>query len=143
MRALLDVNIIIALLDPAHSLHSKAHAWWDKNASLGWASCALSENGVVRIMAGSYSNQTSFSATEIVHLLDTFVSETDHEFWPDEISLRDKKIFEIDRILRSHQVTDLYLLALAARHGGRLVTLDRGISLSPVRIAKPENLLVL
>jgi len=62
MRALLDVNIVIALLDPAHSLHNKAHAWWDKHASLGWASCPISENGVVRIMAGpSYSSLTSFS----------------------------------------------------------------------------------
>lgn len=144
MRALLDVNIVIALLDPAHSLHNKAHAWWDNHVSLGWASCPISENGVVRIMAGSsYSSQTSFSAAEIVHLLETFVSKSDHEFWPDNISLRDEKIFAVDRILRSHQLTDLYLLALAAKHDGRLVTFDQGISLSPVRIAKPENLLVL
>jgi len=116
MRALLDVNIVIALLDPAHSLHNKAHAWWDNHVRLGWASCPISENGVVRIMAGSsYSSQTSFSAAEIVHLLETFVSKSDHEFWPENISLRDEKIFAVDRILRSHQLTDLYLLALAAK----------------------------
>ena len=144
MRALLDVNIVIALLDPAHSLHHKAHAWWDNHAALGWASCPISENGVVRIMAGSsYSSQTHFSAAEIVHLLETFASKSDHEFWPDDISLRDEKIFSMDRVLRSHQLTDLYLLALAANHHGRLVTFDQGISLSSVRIAKPENLLIL
>ena len=144
MRALLDVNVIIALLDPDHTFHDRAHAWWKEHANLGWASCPLSENGVVRIMAGSsYSSQTSFSAATIVNLLKNFASQNDHEFWTDDISLRDEKIFAIDRVLRSHQLTDLYLLALAAKHGGRLVTFDQGISVSPARIAQPENLLVL
>jgi toxin-antitoxin system PIN domain toxin len=144
MRALLDVNVIIALLDPDHTFHDKAHAWWEDYASPGWASCPISENGVVRIMAGSsYSSQTSFSAGKIINLLETFVSQTNHEFWPDSLSLCDEKIFAPDRILRSYQLTDVYLLALAVKHNGRLVTFDQGISLPVVRIAKAENLLVL
>jgi hypothetical protein len=75
--------------------------------------------------------------------LKTFASQTDHTFWLDDISLRDEKIFALDRVLRSHQLTDVYLLALATKHNGRLVTFDQGLSLSPVRIAKPENLLAL
>ena len=50
MRALLDVNLLIALLDPDQVFHERAHDWWEANRSAGWASCPLTENGVVRIM---------------------------------------------------------------------------------------------
>jgi uncharacterized protein len=143
VRALLDVNVIIALLDSDHSFHSRAHQWWVLNKKAGWASCAISENGVVRIMANSsYGNQTRFSPSDVIGALKTFVSHTDHEFWVEDISLREN-VFTTERILSSRQLTDIYLLALAAKHGGRLVTFDQNISLSAVTIAKPENLSVL
>ncbi len=90
-----------------------------------------------------YSKQTHFSAADLIGRLRSFAAQTDHVFWPEDISLRDEKIFAIERILSSRQLTDLYLLAIAAKHNGRLVTFDQGIPLSPVRIAKPENLQVL
>jgi len=141
MRALLDINVIIALLDSDHSFHDRAHQWWVINKKAGWASCAISENGVVRIMANSaYGNQNRFSPSVVIGALKTFVSHTDHEFWPDDISLREEDVFTAERILSSRQLTDIYLLALAAKRGGTLVTFDHSISLSAVRIAKPENL---
>ena len=144
MRALLDINVIIALLDPDHTFHDKAHAWWAANSKSGWASCPISENGVVRIMTSpAYSKQARFSPADLIGHLDAFASQTDHEFWSEDISLRDEKFFIRDRLLVSRQLTDIYLLALAAKRGGRLATFDRGISLAAVRIAKPENLAVL
>ena len=144
MRSLLDINVIIALLDPDHTLHDKAHQWWAANRASGWASCPISENGVVRIMAHpAYSPQARFSPADLVGRLHTFASQTDHAFWPDDLSLRDEKIFASDRLLASRQLTNIYLLALAAKNSGRLATFDRGISLASVRIAKPENLIVL
>jgi toxin-antitoxin system PIN domain toxin len=141
MRALLDVNVIIALLDPDHAFHERAHAWWAANLKRGWASCPLTENGVVRIMSNpNYSEKARFTPGDLIDRLRTFARQSRHEFWPDEISLCDGKIFVAERIHSSRQLTDFYLLALAVKHHGRLVTFDRGIPLSSVRNAKAANL---
>lgn len=144
MRALLDVNVLIALLDASHAFHRRSHEWWAKNSTRGWASCPLVENGVVRIMVNpAYSTARRFHAKEIIGALSEFVGATDHEFWPDSLTLRDSKSFIPDRIHSGRQLTDIYLLALASRHGGVLATFDQGIPLSSVKTAKPLNLVVL
>ena len=66
-----------------------------------------------------------------------------HEFWPDEVSLLDPQIVDSTRLHGARQLTDVYLLALAVRHGGRLVTFDAGIPLVAVRKATTQKLLVL
>jgi hypothetical protein len=143
MRALLDVNFIIALLDPDHAFHERAHAWWAANVKRGWASCPLTENGVVRIMSNpNYTGKARFTPADLIGRLRTFAAQSNHEFWPDDLSLRDEKIFVADRIHSSRQLTDLYLLALATKQQGRLVTFDQGIPLSSVRQAKAANLCV-
>ncbi len=143
MRALLDVNVIIALFDPDHAFHERAHAWWAKNAKRGWASCPLTENGVVRIMSHpNYSEKARFTPGELIGRLRKFAEQSDHEFWPDDISLRDENIFAVERMHSSRLLTDLYLLALAAKHEGRLVTFDQNIPLSAVSKAKAGNLCV-
>ena len=144
MRALLDINVIIALFDPDHSLHNRAHSWWASNRKLGWASCPISDNGVIRIMTNpAYSRRAPFSPSDIISRLQSFSEQTDYEFWPDELSICDVKTFAHNRVLGSRQLTDIYLLALAADRGGRLATFDQSISLSAVAIAKQENLVVL
>ena len=141
MRGLLDVNVIIALLDPDHAFHERAHAWWAANGKRGWASCPLTENGVVRIMSHpGYSQVMRFTPGELIALLRQFEAESDHEFWADELSLCDEKIFVAERIHGSRQLTDVYLLALAVANQGRLVTFDHGIPLSGVQNARAENL---
>jgi toxin-antitoxin system PIN domain toxin len=141
MRALLDVNVIIALLDPDHVFHERAHVWWAANMKRGWASCPVTENGVVRIMSNpGYSQKMRFAPGDLIDRLRKFAANSNHEFWPDEISLRDEKIFAVDRIHSSRQLTDLYLLALAVEHHGRLVTFDHGIPLFGVHNAKAANL---
>lgn len=143
MRALLDVNVVIALLDPDHAFHERAHDWWAANAKRGWASCPITENGVIRIMSNpGYSQSARFTPSDLIMRLKKFASQTNHEFWPDNISLRDETIFTLERIHNSRQLTDLYLLALAVKHGGRIATFDQGISISTVRLAKTSHLCV-
>lgn len=143
MRALLDVNVLIALLDASHAFHQRAHDWWADQTEDGWASCPLTENGVIRIMANpGYSPSRRFTVQELVEALSKFVAASDHEFWPDAITLRDKQGFLIDRIHSSRHLTDLYLLALATKNRGRLATFDQGISISAVKTAKAKNLCV-
>ena len=138
------MNLLIALLDASDAFHSRAHAWWSLNASFGWASCPLTENGVARIMANpAYSASSRFTIERIVGSLNRFVAATDHEFWVDDLSLRNTGLFVTNRMHSPRQLSDLYLLALAVKHSGRLSTFDQAIPLSAVNKAATANWCVL
>lgn len=142
MRALLDVNVLIALLDADHSLHARATQWFAGHARGGWASCPITQNGCVRIMSHpGYPNALSVRA--VMERLAEASSSNYHEFWPDDISLLDAKIADAARIHGPRQLTDLYLLALAVRHGGQFVTFDSSVSLSAVRGAEKRHVVTL
>lgn len=144
MRALLDVNVILALLDFDHVSHRVAHEWWNFAKRNGWASCPLTENGVVRIMSRpDYSAPEQYTPKEVIGWLAQFARDTDHEFWPDNVSLIDPGVFVHDRIFGPRQITDLYLLALAVQRDAVFVTFDRSITETPVKDALPEHLLKL
>jgi uncharacterized protein len=144
MRSLLDVNVLIALFDPDHVFHDRAHTWWAAHQGTGWASCPLTENGFVRIMSQpTYSARTQFSPKELIERLETFAQQTNHEFWADSISIRDSTSFARDRIHSSRQITDIYLLALAVSRGGCLVTFDQTVPLSAAGGARTQDLVVI
>jgi predicted nucleic acid-binding protein len=52
---------------------------------------------------------------------------TTHHFWADELSLTDESFFRAEFITGSLLVTDAYLLGLAAKHGGRLISFDKSL----------------
>lgn len=140
MRRLLDINVLISLMDPDHTFHRRAHAWWAAQAQ-PWASCPLTENGLVRIMASSaYSPLARFTVQDIAGRLAHLASHSDHVFWPDSVSLRDLRIFQPRHILSSRHLTDLYLLALAVENRGRLVTFDQHIPVDAVPAATADHL---
>jgi len=142
MRSLFDVNVLIAIVDEKHEHHWKAHEWWAANRSAGWATCPLTENGMVRIMSQS-GYKSPVTATFAIDFLVEQIGDTDHAFWPDDISLRDNAWFDAGRILGPNQITDAYLLALAVKNGGRLATFDRSIALAAVRGAEPRHLVTI
>jgi uncharacterized protein len=139
MRALLDVNLLIALLDAGHVHHADARGWLEANIAQGWASCPLTQNGCIRIMS-----QTGYPGSQRPALIAARLAEAArtqwHEFWPDDLSLLDAGRLDWRYVLGSRQLTDLYLLSLAVHHGGRLVTLDRAVTLAAVPAAGPEHL---
>jgi toxin-antitoxin system PIN domain toxin len=142
VRALLDVNVLIALLDSDHASHDSAIDWFAKHAREGWASCPITQNGCIRIMSNpAYPNPLPVQAV-IQHLADACRQDI-HEFWPDEVSLLDSEVVDTTRIHGPRQLTDIYLFALAVQHEGRLVTFDTGIPLAAVRKATTQNLLIL
>lgn len=142
MRALLDVNVLIALLDDQHLHHAIAKRWFTEHLGLGWASCPLSQNGCARILSQpAYSN--AISTVRALEKITSACQQAEHEFWPDSVSLVDPKIARVAHIHGPRQLTDIYLLALAVNRGGRLVTLDERIPLSAVHGAKPEHLVVI
>lgn len=142
-RALLDVNVWIALLDDAHQFSEEANAFIE-SPEARIATCPLVENGVIRIMAmPSYGRGGGVPMMQVRQRLQEACASLDHAFWPDDVSLRDDTLVDFTRVQGHQQVTDLYLLALAVRHGGRLVTFDRSVALSSVRGATAQHLWVL
>ncbi len=142
MRALLDVNVLIALLDADHASHAAALGWFTANAPFGWASCPITQNGCVRIMSHpGYPGAPP--VIEIVQRLRRATRDPVHEFWPDDISLLDDGHLDAGRIHGPRQLTDVYLLALAVRHAGALVTFDRSITIGAVPGATASSVIVL
>ena len=138
MRALLDVNVLIALLDSDHASHRAAMTWFSEHGAEGWASCPITQNGCVRIMSHpGYPNAPS--VVEIVERLRAATAHSAHEFWPDSESLLNEKLIDPTRLHGPRQLTDVYLVALAMKHGGRLVTFDATISTGAVKGAKPQH----
>ena len=139
MRALLDVNVLISLLDQAHPHHQSAMSWLKAQIRHGWASCPITQNGCIRIMSqASYPGARSVS--QIAERLRGALAHPAHEFWPEDVSLLDPGKIDLTRVHGARQVTDTYLLALAVRHGGRLVTFDAGIALAAVSGASSRHL---
>jgi uncharacterized protein len=131
MRALFDVNMLIALFQPDHIHHQRAHQWWETHQRLGWASCPLTENGFIRILSQpKYPMPQTISAA--IKLLIMAKEATNHEFWPDSISLLNPALFNADACTHHGQITDTYLLALAVNNNGRLVSLDQDIKTSTI-----------
>ena len=142
MRALLDVNVLIALLDADHASHRSALAWFGDHARGGWASCPITQNGCVRIMSHpGYPN--AHSVLEIVQRLRAATAGRTHQFWPDSQSLLDKRLIDATRVHGPRQLIDVYLLALAVKNGGRLVTFDASIAIGAVKGANAQHLLQL
>jgi uncharacterized protein len=139
MRALLDVNVLIALLDAGHVHHDAASSWLAAHIDQGWASCPLTQNGCLRILsADAYPRSQPVAA--VAARLREAVQTPFHEFWPDDISGLDVDRFDTAQFLSSRQITDSYLLGLAVHRDGLFVSLDRGIHLGVVRGAEARHL---
>lgn len=142
MRALLDINVLLALLDADHVDHQRAQEWISGEIQHGWASCALTQNGFVRILSQP-KYPSPVSPSEAVERLRRATSTDYHEFWPCSISLLEDRRINSNHVHGPRQVTDVYLLALAVEHGGRFVTFDRSIPLSAAPGATAEHLVVI
>jgi toxin-antitoxin system PIN domain toxin len=124
---LLDVSVLVALCDPAHEFHNEASAWFQSVRADGWATCPLTENGLVRILGHPSYPGGPGSPARVRPLLQALTRTSGHEFWPDDLSIADAEAFPSLARTTAASLTDLYLLALAIHHGGRFATFDRRI----------------
>ncbi len=125
---LLDVNVLIALVDPAHVQHDPAHAWFSRVGHKSFATCPLTENGLVRVVGHPKYPNSPGPPSAVVQSLVAIRALRGHKFWPDKISVADEAFFA-SMLLSSHsRVTDSYLLALAHANGGRLATMDQKLA---------------
>ncbi|EHK79630.1 PIN domain-containing protein family protein [Sinorhizobium meliloti CCNWSX0020] len=132
MTFLLDVNVLIALIDPSHIGHDDAHEWFASIGQTAWATCPITENGVIRIVGNPKYPNSPGSPLPVMEIVAKLRSLPGHVFWPDDVSLVGSSDIIPSKILTSGQVTDTYLLALAKVRGGKLATFDRKLSAAAV-----------
>ncbi len=142
MRALLDVNVLLALFDSGHQFHGHARAWLEEQIEQGWASCPITQNGFIRIVSQpAYPNNVH--PAQAIDRLAEAARSPHHQFWPDDVSILDSAVADSTRIHGAKQLTDAYLLALAVRHGGCFATFDERVPRNAVRGATREHLRLL
>jgi toxin-antitoxin system PIN domain toxin len=129
---LLDVNVLIALVDPAHVQHEQAHTWFARTGKRAFATCPLTENGLVRIVGHPKYPNSPGPPSVVVELLRAIRALPGHHFWSDDLSIAQHAHVAADRLASHAQVTHAYLLALARAHGGRLATMDRKLAADTV-----------
>jgi toxin-antitoxin system PIN domain toxin len=134
--ALLDLNVLAALLWPAHEHHDAAHRWFAAGADASWATCSLTQLGFVRLVSNPAFSRDSLSPVDATALLSRNLGHRGHQYWSDGLQLP-AALRGMETKLQGHrQVTDAYLLALANRNRGVLATFDRGLgALAAERLA--------
>lgn len=142
-RALLDINVLVALFDPDHVHHDIAHDWFADHRAQGWASCPITQNGLIRVLSNPRYGSPASSVRTVREAVRRFVSSKEHQFWPDDISLGDDALFDVSAMTGHRQLTDVYLLGLAMKWKGHLVTLDRSIPVRAVVGASAATLTVI
>ena len=142
-RALLDVNILVALFEPDHPYHETAHEWFADHHENGWATCALTQNGFVRVLANPRQGAAMNRAVTLVTHLAQFCASKHHVFWHDSVALTDQRLFNLSSIRAHRQLGDVYLLGLAKSMGGYLATFDAGIPLGAVIGATRDTIAVI
>ena len=142
MRALLDVNVLIALLDAQHLHHELAWRWLRDNIRHGWSTCSLTRNECLRVMSQpKYPN--SLPPRVIAGRLRDAVATDRHRYWTDDTNLLDPGIVDWRRIIGPNQIADIHLLALAVAHEGRFVTFDARIAPDAVIGARDRHFCVI
>lgn len=135
MVALLDVSTLIALVDSDHVGHGAIQKSFIEHHRSGWATCPLTENGMVRVLSQADYPSGKRTPAEVIQILNALRTafRDFHQFWPDDISIAATSAFDSALIAGPRQITDIYLLDLATRHKGMLVSFDLSLSWQAIR----------
>jgi len=124
---LLDVNVLIALMWPAHESHAQVAEWFSAHAHQGWATCPFTQAAFVRLASNPAFSRDAVTPPEAIALLNANLKHRYHRFWSDEISFVEAVELFQGRVVGHRQVSDAYLLGLAIHKKGKLATLDRAV----------------
>lgn len=129
--------------DDAHVHNAQALALFHIS-TLQIATSPLVENGVLRVLnLPGYSPYGSDGFGSVLAKMALACLDVDHEFWSEDISLRDDGLVNWDRVFGHGQTADLYLLALALAHRSAFATFDQRIALNAVIGVREANLQML
>lgn len=126
-KNLLDLNVLVALIDDEHVYHRIARRWFDARMSEEWGLCPLTEAGLVRLTTNPALGPMLRTFAETKVLLDEIAMWPGYRYWPITESWATLTAPFAARIFGYQQVTDAYLLGLAIKEDGVLVTFDKGI----------------
>lgn len=114
----------MALAWDAHVHHVAIRAWFAASAAAGWETCPLTESGFVRVSSNPRVLPSPISVEQARAVLRALREHEGHRFLADDVSIADP---DISPLVGYRQVTDAHLVALARRHGTRLVTFDAAV----------------
>ena len=125
---LLDANLLIALTHAAHVHHSEAHAWFGAVAKRHWATCALTQLAFIRLTSNPRVVGAAITPAQAMQALASMAALPQHVYWGDAPEPLGLAPLTSAAVVGHRQVTDAYLLGLAAQRGECLATLDRGLA---------------
>jgi hypothetical protein len=143
VTTLFDINVLVALAWPNHIHHAAARTWFGRHHREGWATCSLTESGFVRVSSNPKAVDEARTPAEAILMLQRWIALPGHRFWNDDVSMARSAWIAGSRIHGYRQVTDAHLLALAARHEGRVATFDRRIADVLPAGSPPDSVLIL
>ena len=126
MRFLLDVNLLVGLAFPTHTLHRQAHAWFRRQSDCLWATCPLTQAGFLRVASFTLGRSRD-AIRQAMAGLERDCQDPNHEYWPVDVDLRDLSDSLRSRLIGANQIADMQLIMLAHRNHGQLATFDTGI----------------
>jgi uncharacterized protein len=124
---LLDANLLIALTHSAHVHHLEAHAWFAERPDRHFATCALTQLAFVRLSCNPRVAGAEISPAQAMQALAELTAHPGHSYWADAPEPLGLATLNSAALVGHRQVTDAYLLGLAAQQGQILATLDRGL----------------
>jgi toxin-antitoxin system PIN domain toxin len=125
IKYLADINVLIALTNKNHTHHMIATKWFDASGNHDWGVCAFTEAGFLRVMTNPKVGARSVQdATEILAALSRHAG---YRFWPLTDGWASLAAPFCERVFGHQQITDAYLLGLAVKENGVLVTMDKAI----------------
>jgi toxin-antitoxin system PIN domain toxin len=124
---LLDLNALIALADHDHEHHTLMQEWFISSGRVDWGVCPLTEAGFVRVTTNPGHRPTSRTIAQAAAVLADFATHPGYRYWSIAGSWAVLTAPFSACLLGHQQVTDAYLLGLAVKENGVLVTFDKGI----------------
>jgi hypothetical protein len=125
LKHLADVNVLIALTDENHVHHKTVMRWYETAGRHSFGTCAFTEAGFLRIAANPKAG--AHSIAEATDVLASLTNSPGYRFWPISDNWASLATPFAERVFGHQQITDAYLLGLAVKEDGVLVTIDKAI----------------
>jgi uncharacterized protein len=126
-RYLLDVNILLGIAWESQQAHATVFPWFKQTGQYCFATCAITQSGFVRISASGRFSKNPVPVKAALELLNSLTEKPGHILWSMDLGLREATGAFVDKLFGPLQLTDAYLLGLAAAMQGVLVTRDHAI----------------
>lgn len=123
--ALLDVNVLLALVWPNHQHHGDANRWFERESRFGWATTSITQLAFIRLSSNSKFSPFAVGPIEAARMMKRMSEHPEHQFW-DTPQILEPEIFS--RSTGPQQVTDAFLVEVARQRNGRLVSFDRKLT---------------